>query len=101
MTGSVVGPEGYAACYLGHSGVILLAGLTSLGTSTLLLLHQYLKSSDPRRCVCVCVCVCVKSSCFLIFLYCLFCGYTHLSNLSLPYIHVSYETMHNKILTYS
>lgn len=47
--GSVVGSEGYAACYLGHSGVILVAGLTSLGTSTLLLLHQYLKSSDPRR----------------------------------------------------
>ncbi|XP_071545475.1 uncharacterized protein [Panulirus ornatus] len=47
--GSVVGEEGYATCYLGHSAVILLTALTSLGTSTLLLFHQYMKVNDPRR----------------------------------------------------
>ncbi|XP_064100082.1 probable G-protein coupled receptor No18 [Macrobrachium nipponense] len=47
--GSVVGDEGYAACYLGHSTVILLTALTSLGTSTLLLLHHYMKLNHPRR----------------------------------------------------
>ncbi|KAK7072435.1 hypothetical protein SK128_001746 [Halocaridina rubra] len=47
--GSVVGEEGYAACYLGHSTIILLTSLTSLGTSTLLLLHHYMKLNHPRR----------------------------------------------------
>ncbi|XP_045593934.1 tyramine receptor Ser-2 [Procambarus clarkii] len=47
--GSVVGEEGYAACYLGHSAIILLTALTSLGTSTLLLFHHYMKINDPRR----------------------------------------------------
>ncbi|XP_042218586.1 uncharacterized protein LOC121863807 isoform X2 [Homarus americanus] len=45
----VVGEEGYATCYLGHSAVILLTALTSLGSSTLLLFHQYMKVNDPRR----------------------------------------------------
>ncbi|CAL4088648.1 unnamed protein product [Meganyctiphanes norvegica] len=47
--GWVIGEGGYAACYLGHSAVILVTGLTSLGTATLLLLDQYIKANHPRR----------------------------------------------------
>ncbi|KAK3869876.1 hypothetical protein Pcinc_024840 [Petrolisthes cinctipes] len=47
--GSDGGEAGYSACYLGHSAVILLTVLTSLGTSTLLLFYHYLKTNDPRR----------------------------------------------------